>query len=184
MKDWQKGYQLDYLKEITAEYDKYNSYTDSPFAQFKKNNVADFLDKGSLRKAGDAWVNITEAKVRSKITMHGTGPIIGYKEPGDVVIQNISAYTESAKNYISNYADRSCWLFGWAEDDDFIKFAKDSGFDYVGCKITTFAEIFSIFFRNSSTSFEDRSHPPIDGAEEVQITTQIITKKVHGQQSR
>ena len=93
MKDWQKGYQLDYLKEITAEYDKYNSYTDSPFAQFKKNNVADFLDKGSLRKAGDAWVNITEAKVRSKITMHGTGPIIGYKEPGDVVIQNISRFT-------------------------------------------------------------------------------------------
>ena len=89
MKPWQKGYQLDYLKEITKEYDDYNKYTDSPFAQFKKNNVADFLDKGSLRKAGDAWINITEAKVRSKITMHGEGPIIGYKEPGDVVIQNI-----------------------------------------------------------------------------------------------
>ena len=81
MKPWQKGYQLDYLKEITKEYDDYNKYTDSPFAQFKKNNVADFLDKGSLRKAGDAWINITEAKVRSKITMHGEGPIIGYKEP-------------------------------------------------------------------------------------------------------
>ena len=89
MKDWQKGYQLEYLKEITAEYDNYNKYTDSPFAQFKKNNVADFLDKGSLRKAGDAWINIREAKVRSKITMHGTGPIIGYKEPGDVIFENI-----------------------------------------------------------------------------------------------
>jgi len=169
MKDWQKGYQLDYLKEITAEYDHYNSYTDSPFAQFKKNNIADYLDKKSLRKAGDAWINITEAKVRSKITMHGTGPIIGYKEPGDIVIQNISHHTESVKNYISHYDNRSCWLIGWAEDDNFIKFAKDCGFDYVGCKITTFAEIYSVFFRNSSTSFEDRSHPPIDGAEEVCI---------------
>jgi len=169
MKDWQKGYQLEYLKEITAEYDNYNKYTDSPFAQFKKNNVADFLDKGSLRKAGDAWINIREAKVRSKITMHGTGPIIGYKEPGDIIIENISHYTENAKNYISHYDNRSCWLFGWAEDDNFIQFAEDCGFSYVGCKITTFAEIFSIFFRNSSTSFEDRSHPPIDGAEEDNI---------------
>ena len=47
---WQKGYQLDYLKEITKEYDDYNKYTDSPFAQFKKNNVADFLDKGLYEK--------------------------------------------------------------------------------------------------------------------------------------
>ena len=98
-----KGYQLDYLKEITKEYDDYNKYTDSPFAQFKKNNVADFLDKGSLRKAGDAWINITEAKVRSKITMHGEGPIIGYKEPGDVVVQNISAFTDNVKNYLEPY---------------------------------------------------------------------------------
>jgi hypothetical protein len=101
--------------------------------------------------------------------MHGAGPIVGYKEPGDVVIQNISHHTENVKNYISHYANRNCWLIGWAEDDNFIKFAKDCGFDYVGCKITTFAEIYSIFFRNSANSFEDRSHPPIDGAEEVSI---------------
>ena len=185
MKDWQKGYQLDYLKEITAEYDHYNSYTDSPFAQFKKNNVADYLDKGSLRKAGDAWINITEAKVRSKITMHGE-TIIGYKEPGDVVIQNISAYTENVKNYISHYSDRNCWLFVWSEDEKAVEFAKDAGFDYVGSKITTFAEIYSVFFRNSSTSFEERSHPPIDGAETVSISkcmfdtinTSIIRKEL------
>lgn len=169
MKDWQKGYQLDYLKEITAEYDNYNKYTDSPFAQFKKNNVADFLDKGTLRKAGDAWINIKEAKVRSKITMHGTGPIIGYKEPGDIIIENISHYTENAKNYISHYENRSCWLFGWAEDDNFRKFAEDCGFEYVGSKITTFAEIYSIYYRNSSISFEDRTHTVIDGAEAVNI---------------
>ena len=168
MKPWQKGYQLDYLKEITAEYDHYNSYTDSPFAQFKKNNVADFLDKGTLRKAGDAWINITEAKVRSKITMHGE-TIIGYKEPGDVVIQNISAYTENVKNYISNYSDRNCWLFGWAEDDTFRNFAEESNFTYIGCKITTFAEIYSVYFRDSSTSFEDREHPKIIGEETVNI---------------
>ena len=39
MKDWQKGYQLDYLKEITAEYDHYNSYTDSPFDNIQQCRV-------------------------------------------------------------------------------------------------------------------------------------------------
>lgn len=169
MKPWQKGYQLDYLKEITKEYDDYNKYTDSPFAQFKKNNVADFLDKGSLRKAGDAWINITEAKVRSKITMHGEGPIIGYKEPGDVVIQNISAFTDNVKNYLEPYKGRPCWLFVWAEHPEASAFATSMGFNYVGSKITTFAEIYSIYFRDSDNSLETRSHTVIDGAEAVNI---------------
>ena len=43
----------------------YNSFTDSPFAQFKKNNVADFLDKG-FTQAG-CLINISEAKVRSRL---------------------------------------------------------------------------------------------------------------------
>lgn len=169
MKPWQNGFQLDYLKEITAEYDNYNSYTDSPFAQFKKNNVAQYLHEGSLRKAGDAWVNVTEAKVRSKITMHGD-TIIGYKEPGDVIFQNISAYTDSMKNYIDSYADRNCWLFGWAEDGEFRTWMSKTHFTYIGSKITTFGEIYSVYFRNSSVSFEDRTHPEILGAETVNIT--------------
>ena len=68
MKDWQKGYQLDYLKKITAEYDHYNSFTDSPFAQFKKNNVADFLDKGSLRKAA-VMLGLILAKQKSVLRL-------------------------------------------------------------------------------------------------------------------
>jgi len=168
MKPWQKGFELDYLKSITAEYDHYNSYTDSPFAQFKKNNIAECLEKGSLRAIDSAWVNITEAKVRSKITMHGD-TIIGYKEPGDVIIQNISKHTDNVVEYINSYADRNCWLFGWAEDDEFRRFAESCNFTYVGCKITTFAEIYSVYFRNSSVSFEDREHPKIIGEETVNI---------------
>ena len=98
----------------------------------------------------------------------------------------MSDYTENAKNYISHYGDRNCWLFVWSEDEKAVKFAQDAGFDYVGSKITTFAEIYSVFFRNSSTSFEERSHPPIDGAETVSISkcmfdtinTSIIRKEL------
>ena len=43
------------------------------------------------------------------------------------------------------------------------------GFNYVGSKITTFAEIYSIYFRDSDNSLETRSHTVIDGAEAVNI---------------
>lgn len=169
MKPWQKGYELDYLKEVASQYDKFNSYTDSPFAEFKKNNVAESLDKKTLKEIDGAWINIAEAKVRSKITMHGD-TVIGYKEKGDIVITNISQHTDSLKNHIATYNNKNCWMFVWSEWDEAIQFAKDCGFNYVGSKITTFAEIYSIFFRDADSSLEKRTITPIDGAEAVSIT--------------
>ncbi len=169
MKAWQHGMELDYLKEIAGLYTKYNSFTDSPFAQWKKNNIAEGIHKETMRQVGDAWVNINEAKVRSRITMHGD-TTIGFKEPGDVIIQHISDYNSDVKDYVNSFDNRNCWLYVWAEDDEAIEFAKEHcGFNYVGSKITTFAEIYSIFFRDSSISLEERTHTRIDGAEAVNI---------------
>jgi len=39
-KDWQHGHSLESLKAIEAEYKQYNSYALSPFAQYKKNDIA------------------------------------------------------------------------------------------------------------------------------------------------
>jgi hypothetical protein len=48
MKEWQKGFDLDYLKGIASKFEKYNSHTLSPFTQVKKNNIASMLDAGSI----------------------------------------------------------------------------------------------------------------------------------------
>lgn len=168
MKAWQHGYELDYLKELAKRYERYNSYTDSPFAQFKKNNIAEGLHTKSFKELDDSFLSVNIAKVRSKISMHGD-TVIGYKEPGDVIFTNISDHTEFAQKYIDKFTDKNCWLFGWAEDDEFRKFAESSDFKYVGCKITTFAEIYSVYFRDSSMSFEDRIHPKILGEETINI---------------
>lgn len=169
MKPWQHGYELDYLVSLQEQYRKYNSYTDSPFAQFKKNNIAEALHTKSLMMFDDSMMKVDLAKVRSKITMHGD-TVIGYKEPGDYIFSCISNPNADVKNAVSKFRDKNCWMFVWAEWQEAKEFAKDCGFDYVGCKVTTFGEIHSVWFRNSETALEPRVHPEILGAETVNIT--------------
>ena len=40
MKDWQKGYELDYLKGMESRWDRYNSYSKSPFTEQRKDKIA------------------------------------------------------------------------------------------------------------------------------------------------
>jgi hypothetical protein len=48
-KPWQKGYDLEFLKEIESFYADWNSYTLGPFAQYKKNNIAEDLSECRLQ---------------------------------------------------------------------------------------------------------------------------------------
>ena len=173
MKDWQHGYELDYLVSIQDEYKQYNSYTDSPFVQFKKNNIAESLHKGQLRELDGAYMTVQTAKVKSKISMHGD-TVIGYKEAGDVVFSNISNHTDEVRKVVNKFDDKNCWMYVWAEWDEAKEFAESCGFKYVGCKITTFAEIYAIYYRDSITAFEEREHPRLLGAENVNITQCIF----------
>lgn len=167
-KEWQHGYELQYLKDVASKYDKYNSFTDSPFAEIKKNNIAENLYKKSLKHFGDAYVNIKTAKVRTKISMHGD-TVIGYKEPGDIIIENISKHTDEMYNFIQGLQNNDCWLYVWSEWDEAIEFARKCNFKYVGSKITTFGEIHSVFFRDSSITIWKRLHPAVEGAETVNV---------------
>ena len=49
MKEWQHGYELDYLLRVEALFSQYNAAIRSPFQQMKKNRVAEALSKGQLR---------------------------------------------------------------------------------------------------------------------------------------
>ena len=67
MKDWQRGFELQYLKNLEQKYVDYNAYTLSPFAQFKKNNIAESLHKGTLVNLGDAMMEVSISKSASDI---------------------------------------------------------------------------------------------------------------------
>jgi hypothetical protein len=169
MKDWQHGFELDYLKGLEKRFADYNAYTLSPFAQFKKNNIAEALFKGTLTLFDDAAMEVVESKSASNITMHGD-TVIARKEKGDITIGKLSGNLESLKSLINSPTDmhynapRDLWLYVWAENAEHCKFAEDMGFCYVGPKITTYGEIFAIYYRGKPRDF-----PKIDTAEYLSI---------------
>jgi hypothetical protein len=166
MKNWQHGHELDYLKEIESLYADYNQFADSPFAEYKKNNVAaDLFSNNLVLDTEGSYVTRTASK-RTPINMYGEVSI-GYKEPGDVVITKL----RGTDNYIENFCKQcveNTWLYVWAEDTKTRELVKKD-FDYVGSKITTFGEIYAIYFKNSSSVLVPRTHSFIDPVENIAI---------------
>lgn len=164
MKPWQHGYELDYLKGLEKQYEDYNKYTLSPFAKFKKNNIAESLHKGTLVKLDETSIlDIAVSKASSNITMHGD-TVIAKKQKGDVTFAKLVGDTSILKLEVVKYKSNNCWMYVWAENAEHCKFAEDMGFCYVGPKITTYGEIFAIYYRG-----EKRDFPKVDPAEFLSI---------------
>ena len=171
MKDWQKGYLLDYLLEIQDFYSTYNSYSCSPFSEMKKNTIAANLNNGTLKiyEQSDAedeerlvMIDSRIAKSRSPIMMYG-GVKIGVKEQGDRVITKLAwkkGKEKIAEDVLNSFSE-PCWLYVWAEDEESNQIARNSDFTWVGTKVTTFAELYAIYFRNAQHTLfdEPRKHP-------------------------
>ena len=47
MKPWQKGFDLDYLKELELRFSSYNDYAQHELSKFKKNNISLFVGGNS-----------------------------------------------------------------------------------------------------------------------------------------
>jgi hypothetical protein len=164
MKDWQHGFELDYLKSLEAKYADYNAYTLSPFAKFKKNNIAESLHKGTLVKlTDDTMLEIAESKSASNITMHGE-TVIAKKQKGDITFSKLVGSPDILELEIVKYKTRDCWMYVWAENKAHCQLAEDLGFCYAGPKITTYGEIYAIYYRGKPRQF-----PKFDSAELLSI---------------
>ena len=163
MKPWQHGYDLDYLKSLESQYEEYNKYTLSPFAKFKKNNIAESLQKGNLVLMQDAMFEASTSKAASNITLHGE-TVIAKKQKGDVTISKLVGSIDRLKHVISSIGDPAIWLYVWAENAEHMKLAEECGFCYVGPKITTYGEIYAIHYKGTPRTF-----PKIDPAEFLSI---------------
>jgi hypothetical protein len=159
-KPWQKNIPIDTLKSYEKIYEAYNSYSDSPFSQIKKNTIADALDKGIFHYEGPmmggskrvAWIQ-TECKKKTDISLY-SGVVIGTKLPGDIVTTGIATdasdiNTLDWKPTIFDY-NKNNWAVSWADDRNMNQFLEARKFKKIGSKITTFAEIQFIWFRESS----------------------------------
>lgn len=159
MKDWQHGYEIDFLKEIERRYTHYNSFTYSPFTQVKKNTIAECLHKGTLHILWeDSILDIAHVKSKGNITMHGD-TVIGIKQKGDVIFSKLNGDPKILDMEIRKY-NQDAWMYVWAEDGVMNQFAESIGFCRVGPKITSFGEMYMIYYRGSKRDF-----PRYDAAE-------------------
>lgn len=171
MKPWQHGYELDYLKDLESKYAEYNAYTLSPFAKFKKNNIAEAIHKTNLVMLPDAMMEVIVSKSASNITMHGN-TVIAKKLAGDVTIGKLVGNLKSIQQQINALSGENFWLYVWAENKDHCKLAEDNGFCYVGPKITTYGEIYAIYYKGTPRTF-----PSVDKAEYASIKKMGFVKQ-------
>ncbi len=152
MKDWQFGYDIDYLKSIENKYKEYNSYSLSPFSVMKKNTVAKLLnDKSLIILNDDTLINISKSKVKSNINMFNN-TILTNKESGDVTFSYLVGDTTLLTNEISKYVNDNCFLFCFSDDDKINKLAENNSFKKIGVKVSTFAEVINCWYRGKYDS--------------------------------
>ena len=168
MKNWQHGFELDYLISIQDRYKEHNTYALGPFLEVKKNRIASDLHEKKLLLTEKGAISVAESKVKSPITMHGD-TIIGYKQPGDITFSKITNFDKEIKDIVYANLGNNCWLFTWAEWKEANDFAIEQGFDYIGCKVSSFSEIQSVYYRDAINVLEPREHPKLLGAETINI---------------
>lgn len=176
MKDWQKGFNIDWLKELEEFFSDYNSQSLSPFSKYKKNDIAADLYEGNLKLIYHenglcaAYV-VNKTKAKSKITMYGD-VVLGEKYVGDVTLTKIVGSYHDMLNIFKSYYNDNVWLYVWGEGTLGLATAmaaQECGYKYVGSKISTFSEIQFIYYRESNLSLMDRTHPNVDELEKIGI---------------
>lgn len=171
-KPWQKGIDIETIKNCQRWFAKYNEFAKSPFTQWNNPKVADSLSKNRiveiLGRGNTTPVGVIDthiAKTSTDIVMY-FDVVIGRKLKGDRIINSIGLASESDTPYIVSQLNKftePTWLFIWEEDKTQRKIAKDAGFKKIGVKITSFSEMYGVYFKDAEG--ETRVHPVVEKAE-------------------
>lgn len=165
MKDWQKGFDLEYLLLLEEEYLGSNTKIRSPFAQFKKHHIADALSKKQFKiLRHQLFYNITctftrkVVKAASNIIMHGD-TVIGRKEAGDVVIENVAGDLQLFFKELQMDQTNNIWVIVPAWSYKLREVIENAKFTRIGVKINTFSDMYAVYFRNALGKM--RQHPHV-----------------------
>ena len=167
LKPWQKGFELDYLKDLEKRFDSYNKFAQHELSKFKKNNIAEALSKDQIQLLGRGLIHYTKTKVKSNIFMF-PGVLLGTKQPGDINIKHFGYKTEDdIKNIITElkenteYTTNNVWLFINEESQQDKSIADKAGFKKIGVKYNSVADIIGVYYKDAESKFEDTQHPKV-----------------------
>lgn len=162
MKSWQHGFELELLKDYEKIFESHNSFSDSPFSQIKKNDIALYLKNGLFNTVTINNVSgiktlcyIKKPVARDSDIVLYKGVRIGTKRVGDIEFSAIATdapdiNTAGFPNIFSK--TDSMWVYTWSDDRNLNQYLQKHKFKRIGSKITTFGEIKFIWFRDKETS--------------------------------
>jgi len=165
MKDWQHGYDLDFLLEVQADFHDYNNVVLSPFAEMKKNKVAQLLHEQKMhyvdRLGISAWIPTNVAKHKIHVRAYGNVDL-GIRQKGERMIDNPVGNKELLKKTINEYPE-NVWMTINSEYELGNEIAKELGFNKIGIKVNSFSDIINVYVRqNSHLNMDIRKLPKIE----------------------
>ena len=151
MKDWQHGYELDYLIKIENDFKSFNDLCISPFLEMKKNRVAEHLHKGDLVFNDDFRGVVKETKTKSNIRVYSSrNNPLAYKEVGDIEISKLVVdRLKGFKEYCDGLS-KNVWVITFDNEEENLK---QCGFEKVGYKYTSFGDSIGVYFLQKQMDF-------------------------------
>lgn len=170
MKPWQHGISIDYLSELEARFEYYNAFSCSPFSEMTKPKLADALHHSRLHVfdwgivENDFVTTSTGIKAYLDVT-------IARKEAGDRVIEAFCCSDPQPMVDYLKTCEEATWVWIWQEDEQQRQIVHDAGYEFVGSKITSFAEIRGLYFREADDAlvFVPRQRSKVDPTEFIGV---------------
>ena len=157
MKAWQKGYELAYLKGVESSFKAYNEIVLSPFAQMKKNKVAQLLHEHKIDefelpskngKERIAWIPTNVAKHAVHVKIHGSLSL-GVREKGERMIDNPVGDKDILLDRIEAYKE-NIWMMINSQYNLGNEIAKEMGFNKIGIKVNSFSDIINVYVKQNT----------------------------------
>ncbi len=152
MKAWQKGYELAYLKGIESRFKAYNEIVLSPFAEMKKNKIADLLDNDKIDIHMDRW---RESLIPTSIAKHAVyvkvhnSLSLGMREKGERIIDNPVGDKDLLIKDILKYQE-NIWMMINSQYNLGNEIAKEMGFNKIGIKVNSFSDIINVYVKQNT----------------------------------
>lgn len=176
-KPWQKGFELSRINSIKSSFSRYNTFAFSPFAQWNGPKIADSLSKERLVEIpGAGYIDTHTTKTSTDIVMY-YDVVIGKRLKGDRIVNAIGledggsfdTMASALRDLVTRDSTQSTWAYIFEEDETQRKLVERAGFKKVGIKVTTFSEIYGVYFRDAVAALSPREHPYVDPAEKLSL---------------
>lgn len=172
LKVWQHGYDLAYLAEIQERFCAFNQYSRSPFSEMNKPQIAQRLRDKTMVIFPWGIVDSKTVKYPAVITCY-QDLAIAHKQPGDRIVSGFCYDEDSDRTLLIAHLaliDEPCYLWIWQESADERDIAEKAGFTFIACKVSSFAELRGLWFRDGDgTGLFARRQPELDPTEYVGI---------------